>query len=208
MESTSIYWHPVWWVLESDFSLKLANPYFFNQLKSDVKDAHWIAQCLQKDLISSSFVLGGVLQQMQQLTCQCRRLTKSRVRFEQQMDDQLQRCNIRFSNYVSNQGNNVSLRKIIKAVIGRERYPAQLNRQVHGRIRSIMVNRALPIRWNFILNRIALNLLKNEKTIKVGWDNQYLIKLLKNQMRQPWENRRYVEAFSIQISIPLSILFS
>jgi hypothetical protein len=40
-----------------------------------------------------------------------------------------------------------------------------------------------------VLNRIALNLLKNEKTTKVGvrgkrlkagWDNQYLIKLLKN----------------------------
>ena len=40
---TSIYWMPVWRVLQSDFSLKLANPYFIKQLpgrKSDVKDAH------------------------------------------------------------------------------------------------------------------------------------------------------------------------
>jgi transposase len=40
MESTSIYWIPVWRVLESDFSLKLANPYFIRQLpgrKSDVE---------------------------------------------------------------------------------------------------------------------------------------------------------------------------
>jgi hypothetical protein len=58
MESTSIYWQPVWRVLRSDFSLKLANPYFIKQLpgrKSDVKDAQWIAQCLQKDLIRGSF---------------------------------------------------------------------------------------------------------------------------------------------------------
>ena len=41
MESTSIYWIPVWNVLRSDFSLKLANPYFIKQLsgrKSNVKD--------------------------------------------------------------------------------------------------------------------------------------------------------------------------
>jgi hypothetical protein len=113
MESTSIYRIPVWHVLESDFELKLANPYFIRQLpgrKSDAKDAQWIAECLQKELIRGSFVTGDVLQQMRQYTRQHRRLTKSRVRLEQQPDNQLQRCNIRFSNYVSNQGNNVSKR--------------------------------------------------------------------------------------------------
>jgi len=117
MESTSIYWMPVWHVLSSDFSLKLTNPYFIKQLpgrKSNVKDAHWIAQCLQKDLIKGSFVPEGVLQEMRQYGRQCFRLTKNRVRLEQQLDNQLQRCNIRFSNYVSNQGNNVSLRKKIR----------------------------------------------------------------------------------------------
>jgi hypothetical protein len=41
MESTGIYWQPVWRVLQPDFSLKLANPYFIKQLpgrKSDVKE--------------------------------------------------------------------------------------------------------------------------------------------------------------------------
>jgi Transposase. len=82
MESTSIYWIPVWRTLQSDFSLKLANPYFIKQLpgrKSDVKDAQWIAECLQKDLIKGSFVPDGVLQQMRQYTRQHRRLTKHKV---------------------------------------------------------------------------------------------------------------------------------
>jgi len=60
MESTSIYWLPIWHVLEADFSLTLTNPYFIKQLpdrKSDVKEAQWIVECLQKDLIKSSFVL-------------------------------------------------------------------------------------------------------------------------------------------------------
>jgi transposase len=139
MESTSIYWMPIWHVLESDFELKLANPYFIKQLpgrKSDVKDAQWIAECLQKELIGGSFVAGDVLQQMRQYSRQHRRLTKHRVRLEQQLDNQLQRCNIRFSNYVSNQGNNVSMRKIIRAIIGGERDPSQLCRLVHGRTKN------------------------------------------------------------------------
>lgn len=136
MESTSIYWMPVWRVLQSDVELTLANPYFISQLpgrKSDAKDAAWIGECLQKNQIRGSFVADHLLQQMRQYTRQCRRLTKSRVRLEQQMDNQLQRCNIRFSNYISNQGNNVSQRKIIRAIIGGERDPAKLCSLVHGR---------------------------------------------------------------------------
>ncbi|MDR1672819.1 MAG: hypothetical protein LBS09_05080 [Bacteroidales bacterium] len=83
-----------------------------------------------------SFVPDGILQQISQLARQCRRLTKNRVRPEQQLDNQLQRCNIRFSNYVSGQGNNVSLRKIIRAIIGGERDPVALGRPVHGRTKN------------------------------------------------------------------------
>ena len=139
MESTSIYWIPIWHILESDFDLTLANPYFIRQLpgrKSDVKDAQWIAECIQKDLIKKSFVAGEIFQQMRQYTRQLRRLTKNRVRIEQQLDNQLQRCNIRLSNYVSNQGQNKSMRKIIKAIIGGERDHAKLCKLVHGRTRN------------------------------------------------------------------------
>jgi transposase len=139
MESTSIYWMPIWHILDSDFDLTLANPYFISQLpgrKSDAKDAQWIAECLQKNSIKRSFVAGDLLQQMRQFTRQHRRLNKNKVRWEQQMDNQLQRCNIRFSNYVSRQGTNVSLRKIIKAIIAGERDPVKFCCLVHGRTRN------------------------------------------------------------------------
>ena len=136
MESTSIYWMAPWKILESEIELKLANPYFIKQLpgrKSDVKDAQWIAECLQKDLIKGSFVAGDVLQQMRNYSRQHCKLTKSIVRSEQQIDNQLQRCNIRFSNYVSNQSKNVSMQKIIKALIAGERSADKLCMLVHGR---------------------------------------------------------------------------
>ena len=69
MESTSIYWMPVWRVLEPYVSLKLVNPYFIKQLpgkKSDVKDAEWIATCLLKDLIKGSYVPDDSIQQLRQ----------------------------------------------------------------------------------------------------------------------------------------------
>jgi hypothetical protein len=49
MESTSIYWMPVWNILQHDLELKLVNPYFIKQLpgrKSDVEDAQRIANSI------------------------------------------------------------------------------------------------------------------------------------------------------------------
>ena len=140
MESTSIYWMPIWRVLEPDFELTLVNPYLIKQLpgrKSDVKDAHWIAQCLQKELLRGSYVPCEPLQQMRQFSRRYLYLVKQIVRVEQRIDNHMQRCNIRFSNYVSNQGKNVSIRKVIKSIIhDKERNPEKLCRLVHGRIKN------------------------------------------------------------------------
>jgi transposase len=163
MESTGIYWIPVWHVLESDFSLKLANPYFIKKLpgrKSDVKDAQWIAECLQKDLIKGSFVPEGILQQMRQVSRQLRRLSKSITRVKQQIDNQLQRCNIRFSNYVSNQGNNVSLRKIVDALIAGERDPSRLVRLVHGRTKNKHGHQVIAASMEGVINPTDIEMLK------------------------------------------------
>ena len=65
MESTSVYWIPVWRVLSPYFKLNLADPYFIKQIpdrKSDVKDAQWIAECTMKELIRGSFVPPEIIQ--------------------------------------------------------------------------------------------------------------------------------------------------
>ena len=163
MESTSIYWIPIWQTLQSDFSLKLANPYFIKQLpgrKSDVKDAQWIAECLQKELIKGSFVPEGILQQMRQYSRQHRRLTKSEVCLKQQMDNQLQRCNVRFSNYVTNQGNNVSMRKIITAIIEGERHPAALSKLVHGRTKNRHGHQVITNSLEGVINATDVEMLR------------------------------------------------
>lgn len=105
MESTSVYWMPIWRVLESDFKLYLVNPYAIKQLpgrKSDVKDAEWIATCLRKDLIRGSYVPDATIQQLRQYNRRIFDINKHMVYIQNKMDAALQRCNIRISNYVSN----------------------------------------------------------------------------------------------------------
>jgi len=54
MESTSIYWMPIWHILESDFELTLTNPYFISQLPGRKSDA----TCLNhlEELANTHFV--------------------------------------------------------------------------------------------------------------------------------------------------------
>ena len=59
MESTGVYWRPVWNVLEGRFEIRLANAQHIRNLpgkKTDRKDGEWIAKLLQYDLVPSSFV--------------------------------------------------------------------------------------------------------------------------------------------------------
>ena len=135
MESTSIYWMPVWRVLENYFSLKLVNPYFIKQLpgkKSDVKDAEWIATCLLKDLIKGSYVPENLIQQLRQYDRRISDLNAECVRKLVKLDAALQRCNIRISNYMSHTDTK-SYKEVVRLISEGVRDPAELTKVIHGR---------------------------------------------------------------------------
>ena len=137
MESTSVYWMPVWRVLEPYVAeLKLVNPYFIKQLpgkKSDVKDAEWIATCLLKDLIRGSYVPGDTIQQLRQYDRRISDLNAECVRKLGKLDAALQRCNIRISNYVATTDGK-SYKEVVRLLSDGIRDPAELLKVVHGRI--------------------------------------------------------------------------
>ena len=137
MESTSIYWMPVWRVLEPIVAeLKLVNPYFIKQLpgkKSDVKDAEWIATCLLKDLISGSYVPADIIQQLRQYDRRISDLNAECVRKLGKLDAALQRCNIRISNYVATTDGK-SYKNVVRLISEGIRDPAELLKVIHGRI--------------------------------------------------------------------------
>lgn len=71
MESTGVYWKPVWNVLEGHFPLLLANPYHMKNIpgrKTDQKDSEWIADLMAHGLLRPSFVPPREIQQLRDLT--------------------------------------------------------------------------------------------------------------------------------------------
>ncbi len=136
MESTSVYWMPVWRVLEPYVAeMKLVNPYFIKQLpgkKSDVKDAEWIATCLLKDLIRGSYVPADIIQQLRQYDRRISDLNAECVRKLGKLDAALQRCNIRISNYVSTTDGK-SYKEVIRLLSEGIRDPNELLKVIHSR---------------------------------------------------------------------------
>ena len=136
MESTSIYWIPIWRVLSPHFTLRLVNPYFIKQLpghKSDIKDAQWIAECTLKELVRGSFVPPEIIQQLRQYDRRIFDLNAEIVRKVSKVDGVLQRCNIRLSNYVSNIECK-SYRDVVRRLSEGVTNPNELMKLVHGRI--------------------------------------------------------------------------
>ena len=137
MESTSVYWMPVWRVLEPYVAeMKLVNPYFIKQLpgkKSDVKDAEWIATCLLKDLIRGSYVPADIIQQLRQYDRRISDLNAECVRKLGKLDAAIQRCNIRISNYLSTTDSK-SYKDVVRLVAEGIRDPEELIKVIHGRI--------------------------------------------------------------------------
>lgn len=135
MESTAVYWVPVWNELCESMELKLVNPYFIKQLpgrKSDVRDAQWIAECLLKNLIKGSFVPEPLVQDMRKLNRRIMDLNEDMTYNCNKLDAAMQRCGFRLSNYVATIKSR-SYQKVLGAIIGGTTDPEELTKMVHGR---------------------------------------------------------------------------
>lgn len=139
MESTGIYWIPIWNILdEMGFELILVNPYLIKQMpgrKSDVKDAQWIATLLQKGLLRASFVPDKKIQELRTITRKYMKLQQRRVTIEQNMERILEICNIRITSLVSNISGK-SIYRIIESIVNGVDAPDELEKLVHGRIKN------------------------------------------------------------------------
>lgn len=135
MESTSIYWVPVWNILcEMGFELMLVNPFLIKQLpgrKSDVKDAQWIAQLLYKDMLRGSFVPGERIQELRSYTRAYGKIQQRIVRMLTKMDNILVQSGIRLGSLVTDIGGK-SMLNVIDALIAGETNPERLSKLVYA----------------------------------------------------------------------------
>lgn len=135
MESTAVYWMPVWNELCDHMQLRLANPMFIKQLpgrKSDTKDAQWIAECQLKNLIRKSFVPEPIVQDMRKLNRRIFDLNEDLTYNKNKLNAAMQRCGFRLSNYVSSTGGK-SYQAVARAIADGVTDAEILLRKVHGR---------------------------------------------------------------------------
>ncbi len=139
MESTGVYWRPIWNVLEGHgFRLVLANPKQVKALhgrKSDKRDSQRIAEFLQDRRIDPSFVPPPEIRRLRDLLRYRVSLQEQRNETHNKIRDLFETANIKLSSVVSDLL-GVTGQRIIEALIAGETSPDKLSWKVKGRLRE------------------------------------------------------------------------
>lgn len=139
MESTGVYWKPVYYLLEGRFTeILLVNAQHIKNVpgrKTDVKDCEWIAQLLQCGLLRGSFVPPTAIRQLRDLTRQRSQLVADRARVANRIQKVLEDANIKLAS-VATDILGVSGRAMLAAMIGGESDPERLADLAKRRLRA------------------------------------------------------------------------
>ena len=138
MESTGVYWKPVWHVLESSFELVLANATHIRNVpgrKTDVNDAMWIADLLAHGLIRASFVPPTPVQELRDLTRTRKQLVREIAQHTQRIQKTLEDANIKITGVISDVL-GTSGRALLEALVGGETDPQRLVDLTSGRLKA------------------------------------------------------------------------
>lgn len=138
MESTGVYWKPVWNLLEGSFQLLLINAQHIKQVpgrKTDTKDAEWIADLLQHGLLRGSFVPDQQQRDLRDLTRYRARLSDDCGRVAARVEKVLEDANIKLA-AVASDVLGASGRAMLHAMIGGEQDPERLADLAKLRLRA------------------------------------------------------------------------
>jgi len=122
MESTGVYWKPIYNILEGRFTILLVNARHMKQVpgrKTDVKDCQWIAQLLQHGLLRGSFVPPRGQRELRELTRHRTQLVGEKARIANRIHKTLEDANIKLGS-VASDILGVSGRAMLDAVIAGE----------------------------------------------------------------------------------------
>ena len=138
MESTGVFWKPVWNLLEGQFTLLLVNARHIKQVpgrKTDVKDCEWLAQLLQHGLVRGSFVPPPLIRELRDLTRTRTTLLHDRTRQVNRIHQLLEDANIKLG-AVATDILGVSGRAMLRALVAGEADPAALAELARRRLRA------------------------------------------------------------------------
>src|SRR4051812_17437429 len=138
MESTGVYWKPIWNLFEGVFELLLVNAEHIKQVpgrKTDVKDSQWIAELLQHGLLRPSFVPEKPVRQLRDLTRQRVQLVRQKVQVANRIQKTLEDANIKLASVASDVLGQ-SGRDMIRAIVNGEDDPVKLADLARQKLRA------------------------------------------------------------------------
>jgi transposase len=138
MESTGVYWKPVFYALESDFTCLLVNAAHIKQVpgrKTDVQDCVWIAQLLEHGLLRGSFVPPVPIRELRDLTRYRKALIQDRTRVANRLHKALEDAGVKLAS-VASDILGVSGRAMLHALAQGTTDPEILADLARGRLRG------------------------------------------------------------------------
>ena len=138
MESTGVYWKPIFNILEARFEILLANAHHLKNVpgrKTDIRDCQWIAQLLQHGLLKGSFIPPRPQRELRDLTRQRTQLIDEGSRISNRIQKVLEDANVKLGSVASNVV-GASGRLMLEAMVAGEDDPARLADLAQRRMRS------------------------------------------------------------------------
>jgi transposase len=139
LESTGVYWRPVFNVLEDDErTITLVNPQHMKAVpgrKTDVKDSEWLADLLRHGLVQPSFIPPAPIRELRELTRYRKTLVQARTQEVNRLHKLLEGANIKLAAVVSDLMGK-SGRAMLAALLAGEQDPAVLAELARGPLRG------------------------------------------------------------------------
>lgn len=138
MESTGVYWKPIFNILEDDFEILLVNARHIKNVpgrKTDVSDSEWICKLLRAGLLKGSFIPPRDIRELRDLTRYEQKLIQNISAEKNRIQKILEDANIKLSSVVSNMF-GVTATKIVEELLKGELTPEELCQFTKGRLNS------------------------------------------------------------------------
>src|SRR6202045_430618 len=138
MESTGVYWKPVWNLLEGQFEVLLVNAQHIKAVpgrKTDQRDSEWIADLLQHGLLRGSFVPPRPTREMRDLTRYRVSLTEELNRVANRIQKVLEDANLKLAS-VATDTLGASGRLMLEAIVSGQQDAEKLAEMSKGQLRD------------------------------------------------------------------------
>jgi transposase len=138
MESTGVYWKPVYNLLEQDFTVLVINARHIKAVpgrKTDMKDAEWIAELLRYGLVRASFIPERPQRELRELVRYRRSLVRQHSQVVNRIQKVLEGANIKLASVASDVV-GASGRAMLRAMTAGETDPKVLANMAKGQLRD------------------------------------------------------------------------